>query len=179
MGSSLQDQFLKMGLVDKKKANKVKKQKHNQKKSGKKQEDVNNIAEMTKKGLAEKKKRDLQLNKKKIAAREAKEATARARQLIDTHKITHEKGDTPYNFTDNSTIKKIYLNNKIIDNLVNGKIGIVKQAGEYLLVPADIIYKIRELNNKLVILLNVLTSKNKSDEDDPYADYEVPDDLMW
>jgi uncharacterized protein YaiL (DUF2058 family) len=179
MGSSLQEQFLKMGLVDKKKANKAKKQKHTQRKSGKKQDDVNNIAAMSKQGLAEKKKRDQQLNKKKIAVREAKEATAKARQLIDTHKITLEKGDAPYNFTDNNTIKKIYLSSKIIDNLVNGKIGIVKQAGEYQLVPADIIYKVRELNNKLVILLNAPSSKNKSDEDDPYADFQVPDDLMW
>jgi len=179
MGSSLQEQFLKMGLVDKKKANEAKKQKHNQKKLGKKQDDINDIATMTKKGLAEKKKQDQQLNKKKIAAREAKEATAKARQLIDTHKITLEKGDVPYKFKDNNTIKKIYLSNKIIDNLVNAKIGIVKQAGEYQLVPADIIYKIRELNKKLVILLNAPSSKNTSEDDDPYADYQVPDDLMW
>lgn len=179
MGSSLQEQFLKMGLVDKKKANKVKKQKHIQRKSGKEQDDVNDIAAMTRQGLAEKKKRDQQLNKKKIAAREAKEASAKARQLIETHKIAIEEGKTPYNFTDNNTIKKMYLNDKIINNLAKGKVGIVKQAGEYLLVPAAIIYKIRELNHKLVILLNTPTDQNKSGEDDPYAEFEVPDDLMW
>ncbi len=179
MGSSLQDQFLKMGLVDKKKANKAKKAKHNQRKLGKKQEDANEIALMSKQALAEKKKRDQQLNKKKIAEREAKEAAAKARQLIETHKITVEKGDIPYNFNDNNTIKKVYLNDKIIDNLVKGKIGIVKQAGEYQYVPANVIYKVRELNSKLVILLNKETAKNKSQEDDPYAEFEVPDDLMW
>lgn len=179
MGSSLQDQFLKMGLVDKKQVKKAKKQKHDQRKSGKPHDDVNSIAEMSKQAMAEKKKRDLQLNKKKIAAREAKEATAKARQLIDTHKITYDEGGIAYKFTDNNTIKKIYLSNKIINNLASGKIGIVKQAGEYLLVPAAVIYKIRELNDKLVILLNVSSTKNETDEDDPYAEYQVPDDLMW
>ncbi len=179
MGSSLQEQFLKMGLVDKKKVNKAKKQKHIQRKSGTTEDDVNDIAAMTKQALAEKKRRDQQLNKKKIAAREAKEASAKARQLIETHKISFEKGDTSYNFKDNNTIKKIFLDEKVINNLAKGKIGIVKQAGEYQMVPADIIYKIKELNSKLVVLLNTSTTKNKSDEDDPYAEYQIPDDLMW
>lgn len=179
MSSSLQEQFLKMGLVDKKKANQVKKEKHNKKKVKQENDETSDITAMSRQGLAEKKKRDQQLNKKKIAARQAKEASAKARQLIDTHRITIEKGDTPYNFKDDTTIKKIYLNEKIIDNLVKGKIGIVKQAGEYQLVPAGVTYKIRELNEKLVISLNTPTQRNTQNEDDPYAEFEVPDDLMW
>ena len=90
MGNSLQDQFLKMGLVDKKKHSQAKKEKHARKTSG--QPDKSEIADMAKKALEEKRKRDKQLNKKKIAQREAKEATARARQLIETHKIQSESG---------------------------------------------------------------------------------------
>lgn len=177
MAKSLQDQFLKLGLVDKKKHNQTKKERHTKKTAAEQQK--NEIAEMAKQGLAEKKKRDKQLNKKKIAQRQAKEATAQARQLIETHKIDAVTGDIAYNFKDENTVKKILLNQPSIDSLAKGKLGIVKLAGEYHLVPAKIIYKIRSLNKKLVILLNSPgEEKNKSD-DDPYAEYEIPDDLMW
>jgi uncharacterized protein len=177
MGSSLQDQFLKMGLVDKKKHSQAKKEKHARKVSGK--QEKNDIAEMAKQALEEKRKRDRQLNKKKIAQREAKEATAKARQLIETHKIQNEPGDLNYNFKDENTIKKLSLTSKGVESLTKGKVGIVKLAGTYELVPADIIYKIRELNPKLVVLLNTTSSKKNKDADDPYAEFEVPDDLMW
>ncbi|MEE4243317.1 MAG: DUF2058 domain-containing protein [Desulfopila sp.] len=178
MGKTLQEQLLQMGLIDKKKYQQSKKETHAQKKVPQKQE--NEIAEMAKQALAQKKLRDQQLNKKKIAQREAKEATAKARQLIETHKIQVDQGDIPYNFKHENTIKKIYLPKKTIESLVNGKIGIVKLAGQYQFVPADIIYKIRNLNGKMVVLFNVPTEKKDGEtDDDPYAAYTVPDDLMW
>jgi uncharacterized protein len=177
MGNSLQDQFLKVGLVDKKKHSQVKKEQHARKTSGKPEK--NEIADMAKQALEEKRKRDRQLNKKKIAQREAKEATAKARQLIETHKIQSEPGEITYNFKDENTIKKLTLTAKVVESLTKGRVGIVKLAGEYQLVPADIIYKIRDLNPKLVILLNTPSSKKNKDADDPYAEYEIPDDLMW
>jgi len=177
MGKTLQDQFLKMGLVDKKKYNQSKKDKHAQKKVV--QENDNEIADMARQALAEKKKRDQQLNKKKIAQREAKEATARARQLIETHRIPLEEGPIAYNFKEENTIKKLLLPQKTIDSLAQGKVGIVKLAGEYALVPANVLYKVRELNNKLVVLLNTPSTRKENDADDPYSEYTVPDDLMW
>ena len=177
MGKTLQDQFLKMGLVDKKKYDKAKKDKHAQKTSGKQLN--SEIADMARQALQEKKKRDKQLNKKKIAQREAKEATAKARQLIETHKIAVEQGDIAYNFKDENTIKKLLLTAKGVESLTKGKVGIVKLAGEYQLVPADIIYKVKALNDKMVVFLTTPSSKKVEDEDDPYADYQVPDDLMW
>ena len=178
MGNSLQDQFLKVGLVDKKKHAQTKKEKHAQKKSSS-SDQKDEIASMAKQALAQKKQRDKQLNKKKIAQREAKEATAKARQLIETHKIPMETGDITYNFKHGKTIKKLNLTKNGVESLVQGRVGIVKIAGEYQLVPADIIYKIRELNPNFVVLLNTPSSKKGKNEDDPYAEYEVPDDLMW
>lgn len=177
MGNSLQDQFLKMGLVNKKKYNESKKEKHVQKSLPDKTK--NEIADMAQKALAEKKKRDKQLNKKKIAERQVKEAAAKARQLIDTHKITVEPGNISYNFKYENKIKKLLLNQKTIDQLAKGKIGIVKQAGEFQYVPADIIFKVRQLNPKMVVLINTQTEKAANNAEDPYANYEVPDDLMW
>lgn len=177
MGNSLQDQLLKLGIVDKKKFNKTKKEKHHKKINPDNQKDE--IAEMAKQGLAEKKKRDQQLNKKKRAEREAKEATAKARQLIETHQIKFDEGEIPYNFKFENKIKKIFLQQNAIDSLVSGKTGIVKLAGEFKFVPADTIYKIRELNKKMVVLHNTPSDSKSNRDDDPYSEYEVPDDLMW
>ncbi len=177
MGKSLQDQFLKLGLVDKKNYNNSKKEKHQKKIHPDSQKDE--IAEMARRGLAEKKKRDQQLNKKKIAEREAKEATARARQLIEKHQIEFDEGEIPYNFKFENKIKKIYLQQNGVDSLVSGKTGIVKLAGEFKFVPADTIYKIRELNEKMVVLLNSPADAESKKDEDPYSEYEVPDDLMW
>ncbi len=176
MGNSLQEQFLKMGLVDKKKFNKSKKEKHNKKVTAGSKD--SQISDMAKQALVEKKKQAQQHNKKRQAQQEAKEATAKARQLIETHKIKYEDGDTAYNFKDGTTIKKLLLPQKAIDSLAKGKSGIVKLAGEYQFVPADTVFKIRELNSKLVVLYNSPAVKKNTD-DDPYADFEVPDDLMW
>lgn len=178
MGNSLQDQFLKVGLVDKKKHAQVKKEKHTQKKAtAPSQKD--DIASMAREAVAEKKERVKQLNKKKIAQRQAKENAAKARQLIETHKIQMDAGEIVYNFKHEKTVKKLYLTQNGVESLTNGRVGIVKIAGDYQLVPADTIYKIRELNPNFVVLLNTPTSKKQEDEEDPYAEYKIPDDLMW
>ena len=90
-----------------------------------------------------------------------------------------DAGTIVYNFKHEKTIKKLHLTQSVVDSLVKGRHGIVKLAGDYQLVPADIIYKIRELNPNLVVLLNTPSAKKQEDEDDPYAEYKVPDDLMW
>ena len=90
-----------------------------------------------------------------------------------------DAGDITYNFKHEKTIKKLSLTQKSVDSLVQGKVGIVMIAGDYQLVPADIIYKVRELNPNFVVLLNTPSAKKQKDEDDPYAEYEIPDDLMW
>lgn len=49
---------------------------------------------------------------------------------------------------------------------------------KYELVPLKVAEKIRELDASVVIALHVPEKKPVA-EDDPYADYQIPDDLMW
>ena len=53
---------------------------------------------------------------------------------------------------------------------------VVNCNGEFELVPAEIAEKIRQRNPSLVI---DLPDEQSASEDDPYADYQVPDDLVW
>ncbi|HDL7922064.1 TPA: DUF2058 family protein, partial [Yersinia enterocolitica] len=49
---------------------------------------------------------------------------------------------------------------------------------EYAIIPASVADKIaqRDANS---IVLNSALSQEEQDEEDPYADFKVPDDLMW
>ena len=57
-------------------------------------------------------------------------------------------------------------------------IAISKLGEEYELVPANIAEKIAQ-RDASVILVHNQPGADQVDEDDPYADYPIPDDLMW
>ena len=61
--------------------------------------------------------------------------------------------------------------------IINGKIGITCLDNRYELVPRTIAEKIKQRNNKAVILYSA--DQASADADDPYAEYKIPDDLMW
>ena len=70
--------------------------------------------------------------------------------------------------------------NRIFDAVeaFGGKAAIIKLAKSYDLVPTGVADKIALRNPSCVILCNE-SQKELSDDEDPYADYQVPDDLMW
>jgi uncharacterized protein len=179
MGSTLQDQFLKMGLVDKKQANTVKKSRHEQKakQGGKASPDESKI--QVQKALAEKKERSRLLNQTKNDELKEQETATRIRQLIGSNRLIMEGGETPYNFTDNNTIKRLFLTKEMIERLSRGDLAIIKQAGEYQIIPAGVAEKVQKFNKNLVVVYHAPTKNLSSGQEDPYAEYQVPDDLMW
>lgn len=108
MGKSLQDQFLKAGLIDKQKAKKVKteKRRENQKKLKNKSETVNETKVQAYQTRAKQTKRDRELNKKREDTLKQRDISAQVKQLIELNKISPEAEDTPYNFSDDGRIKK-------------------------------------------------------------------------
>ena len=59
-----------------------------------------------------------------------------------------------------------------------GQIAIVALGDSFELVPTVVAEKIRQRDEKAVLLLNERGSQDV-DEDDPYKDFPIPDDLMW
>ena len=68
---------------------------------------------------------------------------------------------------------------EIADQLSDGRLGIVGLAGKFEVVPRAIIEKIQAISNRVSININAKTSKEGTDPEDPYAGFEIPDDLMW
>ena len=107
---------------------------------------------------------------------------AQIRQIIELNSVKKAKNNNVigYNFTDNNKIKTLYVSSKNHDLVSRGILAIAKLEHEYHLIPKQAAEKITERDQSAIILLNdAVTNENDVEEDDPYADYQIPDDLMW
>jgi len=181
MGNTLFDQLKNAGLVDKNKANKIKKNKYKNKKQQSKkaaaQEDSAAQAQ-AKKQMAESAERDRKINKKIKDEADRKAVAAQIKQLIERHRIQDQGGDITYNFTDEGVVKHIYVSDQAYKLLMAGRIAVAKLQESYELVPQAVAEKIKQRDLDSVITADHDT-ESALDEDDPYADYAIPDDLMW
>ncbi|BBM04261.1 DUF2058 domain-containing protein [Microbulbifer sp. GL-2] len=176
--ASLQDQLLQAGLVDKKKAKQVSKEKRKQQKVAKKsaQPQIDETKLAAQKALAEKAARDRTLNAERDAAAQQKAIAAQIKQLVETNRQPYS-GETAYNFTFDKKVKTIYVNEELRDHLIAGRLVIVSLGDRFELVPRIIADKIAERNTEIIV--KPTETSATVDEDDPYADFQIPDDLMW
>ena len=176
---SLQDQLLKAGLVDNKKAGKIKKAKYRQaqQKQKNKIETLDEVKLAAQQAHAGKVERDRQLNRQRKAAAERKAIAAQVRQLIEMNRQPLEDGDIGYSFSDGALIKRIYVTATQLKQLSNGRLCIIKLDEHYEIIPTLVAQKLQLRDAGTQILSNKPTEI--PDEDDPYADFQVPDDLMW
>lgn len=178
MAISLQDQLRKTGLIDEKKAKQLTKAKRKQEKLARKSKapTVDQHKLELEQAKQERVAKDRALNQEKNVKADRKAVTAQIRQLIESHNIGKE-GDQKYSFEDGGKIKHIWVSTAQIEQLSCGFIAIVKQGDQYLLVPMAIASKIAQRDvNSVIFKAEQLTT---SEEDDPYADYPIPDDLVW
>ena len=177
--ASLKDQLLNAGLVDKKKAKQLKQELRKEAKVRQKgQVPLDDNKEQVKRNLLEKVERDRQLNKQQQEVVERKAIQAQISQLITMNRIKRESGDIAYQFTDGTRIKKMYVTEQLQKDLVNGRLAIAKLGNEFELLPSSAAEKIRQRDPQVIVLLNTYEVTGV-DEDDPYAEYQIPDDLMW
>jgi uncharacterized protein YaiL (DUF2058 family) len=176
---SLQDQLLKAGLVDDKKAHRIKKnkQKQTRQKHKNKIEATDEAKMAAQQAQAEQVERDRQLNLQRKAKAERKAVAAQVRQLVSMNRQDRDGGELDYSFADGTLIKRIQVTEPQLKQLGNGRLCIIKMDGQYELIPTRVAEKIQQRDEGAIILSNPSTVE--PDEDDPYADYKVPDDLMW
>ena len=175
--NALQAQLLKAGLVDKKKAKKLSKQAVHEQRTGQ-----SNEAELKAKIAQDKeqklaKDQALDLEKKRLL--QGKELKAAIVQMISQHKIHQLDGDVAYQFIDESKVKKIYLNQQIYNALVSGSLVIAKEDDSYAVLPKILADRIDAKMTGFIIVNNSQRNEQITNEEDPYAAYVIPDDLMW
>lgn len=176
---SLQEQLLKAGLVDKGKVKQAGHDKSKQKKverqTGTQSIDEARLAALdTQRKNAE---RTRELNAQRVAATNQKAIVAQIAQMVQQSRQSKGAGDIAYNFTHGKTIERLYVSAEVQSHLIAGRLVIIRLGSATELVPRVVADKIAERDPSLVV--RVSKTSTKIDEDDPYAAFQIPDDLMW
>jgi uncharacterized protein YaiL (DUF2058 family) len=177
---SLQEQLMKAGLVDKKKvklANQEKSKQHKiELRTGvEKQNETREAALETQRKNAE---RARELNAQRDAAAAQRAVAAQIAQMVKTNRQSKGNGDAAYNFTIGTKIERIHVSEKVREHLVAGRLAIVSHGGGFELVPRVIADKIAERAPDIVVRV-AKAAPQAVEENDPYADFKIPDDFTW
>ena len=181
--SSLQDQLLKAGLVDQKKVAKANRERYRKENLTRKNKGKKSVEPSARQPVLSKKaQRDRELNQKRQEAAKRKELEAQARQLIDNNKQDRTLGEHPYSFVYKGKVKKIFVTDAQRKQLVEGQLAIAthvtNDGRKFELVPAPVAEKIAQRDATFIVEIRQQEESDKN-VDDIYADYQVPDDLIW
>lgn len=180
MGNPFQDQLLKAGVVTKQQVKKAQSASNKKKKEqrSKKNKPVDEAKLKVQQVAKEKAEHDKALNQRKEEQAKQKATSSEIDQLITTNLIKRsDECEIVYNFEHRKKINRIYLNADMKQRVIEGKLGIARIEGRYELIPKLIAEKIQLRNDKRVIIFE--NTEEEIKEDDPYAEFQVPDDLMW
>ncbi|MGL6290449.1 MAG: DUF2058 family protein, partial [Silanimonas sp.] len=120
---------------------------------------------------------------------QAKALRAQARQIISDKRVA-AKGDSEYRYPVDGAIRSLLVDDATRRQLANGQLVIVRFEDGVALLPRVAADKVRERAPELVVLDNRADGDRASDdnaasgggnaEDDAYyAQFTVPDDLVW
>lgn len=176
----LQAQLLKSGLASEAKVKQLKAEKRKQDKLQRNNgveiiDEVKLSAEQARQQQIE---RDRELNRQRKQLEQQKALVAQIKQITELNRIAQDANGVLYQFNHQNKVKSVYVADKVREALINGRAGIIKLEQGYEIVPAEIARKIQDRDANSVVLLNQATQDMNMD-DDPYANFQIPDDLMW
>jgi uncharacterized protein YaiL (DUF2058 family) len=178
--NQLQAQLLKAGLVKTDQLRKAAQQKRDTARRGPAPDPA---AEQLRQAQQQKAERDRTRNRQQQEQRERKALIAEVRQIIESNRIDRKGGEAAYQFVESGRIRKIYLHEAQRVQVVKGVLAVVRLGRNFELVLPAVADKIAERDPASVLVLNrpgeEAPPAGAGAEADPYADYPVPDDLMW
>lgn len=190
MSNSLRDQLLKQGLVSKEQAKQAEKQAklkehQGQKTQSKKQKankaivDKESISYLAAKAREEEIARAKELNRQKEIERENKALWSQVRDIIDCQHVNDPDAEGAYYFLEDKWVRKIEVTLKQRQLLACGELAITSIEEKYYLVPAAVAEKVQTRVPEVVVCFHQSTEKYISEQDEAYAAYPIPDDLIW
>jgi len=180
MSNPFQDQLLKAGLVTKQQVQKAQQesQKKNKQQRSRKKPVVDENKLKAQQAAEKKAQRDRELNQKKQLQAKQKAISSEINQLITQNLVKRDDTcDLAYHFEHNKKVKNIYINAEMKQDIAEGKLGIARIEGRYELVPLAIAEKIQQRNEKRIVMIT--HAESPTEEDDAYADFQIPDDITW
>lgn len=178
----LQEQLLKAGLVKQSKVAAVARE-QNKARHVKGTPQPTEIQLEAERARAEKVERDRALAAERKAQAHAAELRAQARQIIQDRKVPRS-GESEYRFTADGAIRTLLLNEELRRKLASGVLVIARLDERYELLPRAAADKVRERDAGMIVLdhgqdASTEPSAECSEDDAYYAQFQVPDDLIW
>lgn len=170
---SLKSQLLKAGVATHKQARRAQHQKRQEQR-----EPQQTSAQLAQQRQAEQAERSRILNEQRQAELRERERQAEIQQLIETHQVERKKGEHSYQFVMNKSITKIMVPEALVNPLARGQMGVVAWREQFYVLPADALERLAERDDSIIVVWHK-EGGGQADEDDPYADFPIPDDLMW
>ena len=178
----LQEQLLKAGLVKKSKVAEVAREQNKARhaKTPPTPSEIQLEAERARAGKAE---RDRAIEAERKAQARTAELRAQARQIIQDRKVPRS-GESEYRFTEGGVIRTLLLNDDLRRKLSAGVLVIARIDDRYELLPRAAADKVRERDAGMIVLdhgqqAGVEPVAATSEDDEYYAQFKVPDDLIW
>ena len=178
--ASLQEQLLKAGLGDEKKAKKIRKEKNKKNKAVRKNQQTADTSLQDDIKAQKEAQAQLDADRNKVIQEkiELKSEHGKVKQMIQQRHITDVAGELSFNYVLDNKVKTLSVDQPSYNALTKGQIGLCVLEGKSYVMPGISIDKIRAVDEAYVLVLNENTS-TEVEEDDPYADFQIPDDLMW
>lgn len=179
----LQAQLLKAGLVKKSQVAEVAREQHRAR-HGKAPPPPSQIQLDAERARAEKAERDRALAAAHKARAQAAELARQARQII-TDKHVPGGGEVPYRFSADGAIRAVAATDAQRTQLAAGTLVIARLGEGFALLPRLAADKVRERDPSLIVLDHgqaaapAAPSQALSEDEAYYAQFEVPDDLVW
>lgn len=184
MAKSLQEQLLQSGAAKPKQAKKARREKAQSEKAarreGKTPAEQQELARQVAQAQAQKRERDRQLNAAQKVQREARELEHSVAQIISRNRVEAGADDhdsVAYSYTIATHIHRIEVSDNQRQDLAAGRLAVARHRDTAALVPRSVALRLMEKIPEQVWLVSV--DEKSVDADDPYAEYQVPDDLMW
>jgi len=180
--ASLQEQLMNSGLINKQKAKQAQTEKRRKAKQKKKKGTV--IASDVQVAIQEKtelqKQKDLAKNQAAQEGLAQRAAHGKLIQMIAQHCEKDYQGELDYHFTYDSKVKRIAVTAEIQQGLIKGRLAICVLNEAFYLINKEAAEKLRAIDESVLVALHDQNEEPPQDEqDDPYAEFAVPDDLMW
>jgi len=186
MSMSLRDQLLAAGLGSKKQVKQIDHEERRQQyKQGKQKAPQGPTPQQlaAQAVQAAKAARDAELNRAQQEKAAKKALRAEVMQLIEQNrepKIDPKaESDDYFNFIDRQKVRRVAVNPVLRERIGRGELVFVRYRGHYELVPCAIADRIRERDEQTVVTIGGAEPQKPVDQDDPYKDFVVPDDLRW
>lgn len=183
MADSLRDQLIAAGFeAPKKQVKKSSKQNSDKRQQSKKNHNKKNRPTPNHKGSANKnpaQKNKIQNAEADAAIAERKKLKAQIKELIDNNKLENWKGEVAYRYTVEKRIRELYVNEAAHKHLTDRNVAITRLNGDTYLIPIETANEVIHINPQWSVFNAVEASDEQSNEDDEYAEFQVPDDLQW